>query len=121
MQRHVASAAIRNISLRLQDVGFGERAALGRDFDIALLQHDEAQQRGGFHDGQQIVDFESQVVRQVVDLFAAVVIAQHFEQAGDAARTGVRQHLILVRHLGEPAAAAIRAAASASPGWVSTR
>ena len=56
---------------------------------------EEAQQLRGVHDGQQIVDLEGQVVGQAVDVVAAALVEQQFEQAGDAAGPRVGQHLVV--------------------------
>ena len=45
-------------------------------------------------DGQQVVDFEGEIVGEAVDVVAAALVEQQFEQAGDAAGARVRQHLV---------------------------
>ena len=54
----------------------------------------ESEQRRRFDDGQQIVDLERQQVGQAVDILAAVVIGENFEESRDAAGAGVRQHRV---------------------------
>ena len=49
----------------------------------------------GVDDGQQVVDLEGQVVGQAVDVVAAALVEQQFQQAGHAARPRVGQHLVV--------------------------
>ena len=60
MSAMFSSAAVAKQFLASQDVGFGECAALRRDFDVALFEPGETQHHGGIHDRQQIVDFKRQ-------------------------------------------------------------
>ncbi len=81
--------------LLAEDFGIGELVALGSDLGVALLDLEEAELVGGIDDGQQVVEFEGKLVGEAVHIFAAVgAFVDQFEQSGDAAGTGVREHLI---------------------------
>ena len=97
------------------DIGFGECFPCRGDFDVALVGFGESQQRGGFHDGQQIVHFHLQLVGNVIQIFFAAAIVQKLEQSRDAARAGVRQHL---ERLLRGAAGSGGSAAASSSGCV---
>ena len=85
--------------------GFDEDAALGGDFDVAFGNRERAEHGGGFDGGQKVVHFEGELIGEAVDIFAARGVGENFEQAGDAAGAGVRQHLIFCRGAGAPDAA----------------
>ena len=56
----------------------------------------EAEQHASLDDRQQIVDIHDEFFGQAVQIFLAAAVRQQFQQAGDAADAGVRQHLILL-------------------------
>ena len=63
--------------------------------DVALLDLEEAEQRRGIDDGQQVVDFKGELVGQAVDVFAPVgAFVDQLEQSGDAAGARVREYLV---------------------------
>ena len=71
------------------------RVPAGGDGRVAFFDVEEAEQLRGIDDGQQVVDLEGEVVGQAVDVVAAALVEQQFEQAGDAAGAGVGQHLVV--------------------------
>ncbi len=78
-----------------KNFGVGElRSGLG-DGCVAFLHFQEAEQLRRIDDGQQVVDLEGEIVGQAVDVVAAALVEQQFEQAGDAARSRMGQHLVL--------------------------
>ena len=81
--------------LLVEDLGVGVGGAGFRDGGVAFFDLEEAEEGGGVDDGEQVVDFEGEVVGETVDVFAAVFVDEEFEQAGDAAGTGVGQHLVV--------------------------
>ena len=81
--------------LLAENLGVGKlRSALG-DGRVAFFDLEEAEQLRGIHNGQQVVDLEGQVVGQTVDVVAAALVEQQFQQAGHAAGARVGQHLVV--------------------------
>ena len=66
--------------------------ASGGDDRGAFFQAHKPEEHGGIDGGKQRVDFQAQFVGELVEIDAAALIAQNFEQAGHAAGTRVRQH-----------------------------
>ena len=60
--------------LLAEDFGVGEFGAGLGDGDVAFLDLEEAEQLRGIDDGQQVVDFEGQVVGEAVDVVAAALV-----------------------------------------------
>ena len=65
------------------------------DGGVAFFHLQEAQQLRGIDDRQQVVDLESQVVGEAIDVVATALVEQQFQQSGYPARSRVRQHLVL--------------------------
>ena len=81
--------------LLAEDFGVGELVALRGDLGIALFDLEEAELTGGIDDGEQIVEFKGKLFGEAVHIFAAVgAVVDQFEQSGDAAGTGVGEHLV---------------------------
>ena len=80
--------------LLAQNLGVGKLRAARRDDRVAFFDLEEAQQLRGIHDRQQVVDLEGQVVGQAIDVVAAALVEQQFQQAGHAAGPRVGQHLV---------------------------
>ena len=93
-QEHVLDRGVAEQLLLAQNFGVGELLAAGSDGRVALFDLEEAQHLRGIHDGQQIVDFEGQVVGQAIHVVAPALVEQQLEQAGNAAGPRVRQHLV---------------------------
>jgi hypothetical protein len=79
----------------VEDFGVGVGGAGGGDGGVAFFDFEEAEELGGVDDGEQVVDFEGEVVGEAVDVVAAAFVDEQFEQAGDAAGAGVGQHLVV--------------------------
>ena len=97
-QQHVLERRLAEELLLLQNLRLRKLPALRRDHDISLADLQEAQNLRSFHNRQQVVDLERQLVGQLVNVGAALLIAQidhNLQQSGDAARTGMRQHLVM--------------------------
>ena len=109
--------------LLAEDFGVGELRAARRDGRVAFFDVEEAEQLRSVDDGQQVVDFEGQIVGEAVDVVASALVEQQFEQAGHAAGAGMGQHLVV--HLALVARRGVRccwsgASAGATSGRVST-
>ncbi len=81
--------------LLAEDFGVGKLVAALGDGRVAFFDFEEAEQLRGIHDRQQVVDFEGKIVGEAVDVVAAALVEQQFEQSGHAAGPRVRQHLVL--------------------------
>ena len=78
-----------------ENFGVGKlRAGLG-DGGVAFFDLEEAEQLRGVDDRQQVVDLEGEVVGQAIDVVAAALVEQQFEQSGDAAGARMGQHLVV--------------------------
>jgi len=109
--------------LLAQNFGVGELGSALGDGGIAFFDGEEAEQLRGIDDGQEVVDLETQVVGEAVDVVAAALVEEQFQQAGHAAGARVGQHLVV--HLALVADAGvgmlmIGAASGATSGRVST-
>src|SRR5204862_536650 len=82
-QQDVVHGGVAEQFLLAQNFRVGKLLAAGGDDRIALLDIQEAEQLGGVHDGQQVVDLKAQIVGQAVNVLAAVLVEQQFQQAGD--------------------------------------
>ncbi len=78
-----------------EDFGVGEFGAGFGDGGVAFFDFEEAEELGGVDDGEQVVDFEGEIVGEAVDVVAAAFVEEQFQQAGYAAGAGVGQHLVV--------------------------
>src|SRR5208337_1621416 len=70
------------------------------NLDVALGQLHKTQQSRGLDDWQQIVNLEREEVGQPVDVLAAIVVGENFEESGDAAGACVRKHRVFRANIG---------------------
>ena len=87
-QRHVLERGHAEQFLAAQDAGFGERWPSGVISTSPSLTLMKPSRRGGFDDGQQVVDFEGQIVGQVVNVVAAVAVDAAFRAGRRCRRDG---------------------------------
>ena len=78
-----------------KDLGVGEGGAGGGDGGVAFFDGEEAEELGGVDDGEQVVNFEGEVVGEAVDIVAAVFVDEQFKQTGYSSWTGVGEHLVV--------------------------
>ena len=94
-QQNVLESRIAEQFLLPQNFRIGELCTGIGDGGIALFDLEKAEQLRSVDNGQQIVDLESKVVGQAVDVVSSAFVEQQFEQAGHASGSGMRQHLVL--------------------------
>ena len=80
------SAALRaKSSLLVEDVGEDELSAVVGDFDVGVVDGREAEQDRAVDEGQEVVDFEHEVVGECGEVLASAACQQELEEAGHAA------------------------------------
>src|SRR5467141_2649423 len=97
-QRNVGESGFSKNRFALLNVSLRERLALRGNRHVAFLDAQKTQQRGGVNAGQQVVDFKTQFVRKAMQVSAASVVGQDFQQAGQAAGARVGKHHDLRAH-----------------------
>ncbi len=94
-QQHIFDRSVTKQLLLPQNLGVRVLRAGRRNLCVAFGHLQKAQQLCGIDDRQQVVDLESQIVRQPVDIVLAVVVQHQLQKTCNAARPRMRQHLVV--------------------------
>jgi hypothetical protein len=91
-QRYVGEGGFAEDGFARLNVRLRERLAFGCDDGVAFFDAQQAEENGGVHGGQERVDFQAQFIGKAMQIRAAAMVGEDFQQAGHAAWAGVRQH-----------------------------
>ena len=98
-----------------EDVGDDELASVVGDLDVGVVDGGEAEQGGAVDEGEQVVDFEHEVVGEGGEVFGAAAGEQDFQEAGHAADGRGRKRFVDRRRSGRVSRALRRACSSSRP------
>ena len=78
-----------------QNFRVGEFGPAGSDGGVAFFDFEEPEELRGVDDGEQVIDFEGQIVGEAVNVVLSALVEEQFEEAGHAAGAGMGQHLVM--------------------------
>ena len=91
-QRNIGEGGFAENGFARLNIRLREGLAFGSDDGVAFFDAEHAEENGGVHGGKKRVDFQAQFIGEVMQIRAAALVRENFQQAGHAARARVRKH-----------------------------
>src|SRR5467141_421268 len=84
-QGHMGEGGFAEDGFARLNVCLGEGLALGSNDGVALLDAQESEENGGVHAGEKRVNFQAELIGELVEIGAATLVGEDFEQTRQAA------------------------------------